>query len=39
MANSVALKTLNLEESFDPYRNLWRNVLIVGIEDLLKKKI
>ena len=22
----------------DPLRNLWRNVLIVGIEDLLKKK-
>lgn len=38
MANFQGLRTLNLEESKDPYRNLWRNVLIVGIEDLFKKK-
>jgi flagellar biosynthesis regulator FlbT len=31
-------KTFNLYEKKDPVRNLWRNVLIVGIEDLLKKK-
>ena len=38
MANFQGLKTINLEETRDPYRNLWRNVLIVGIEDLFKKK-
>jgi len=38
MANFQGLKTINLEETKDPYRNLWRNVLIVGIEDLFKKK-
>ena len=38
MGNFQGLKTINLEESKDPYRNLWRNVLIVGIEDLFKKK-
>jgi hypothetical protein len=31
-------KTFNLYEKKDPVRDLWRNVLIVGIEDLLKKK-
>jgi len=38
MANFQGLKTINLEETKDPYRNLWRNVLILGIEDLFKKK-
>jgi hypothetical protein len=37
MAN-YGTKTFNLYEKRDPIRNLWRNVLIVGIEDLLKKK-
>ena len=31
-------KTFELHEKRDPIRNLWRNVLIVAIEDLLKKK-
>jgi len=38
MVNSERLKTVNFYEKRDPIRNLWRNVLIVGIEDLLKKK-
>lgn len=40
MGNSQYLisKTINLHEKKDPYRDLWRNVLIVGIEDLLKKR-
>jgi flagellar biosynthesis regulator FlbT len=37
MAN-YGTKTFNLYEKKDPVRDLWRNVLIVGIEDLLKKK-
>ena len=36
--SNFVFKTLNLEEQHDPYRNLWRNVLIVAIEDLLRKK-
>jgi len=35
---NFGFKTLNLHEKKDPLKNLWRNVLIVGIEDLLKKK-
>lgn len=35
---NFGFKTINLHEKKDPLRNLWRNVLIVGIEDLLKKK-
>jgi len=31
-------KTFNLYEKKDPVRDLWRNVLIVGIEDLIRKK-
>ena len=31
-------KTIELHEKRDPYRNLWRNVLIVAIEDLMRKK-
>ena len=39
MASShIISKTLELHEKRDPVRNLWRNVLIVAIEDLLKKK-
>jgi len=38
LSNSPILKTIELHEKKDPVRNLWRNVLIVGIEDLLKKK-
>ena len=40
MGNSQYLisKTIELHEKRDPIRNLWRNVLIVAIEDLLKKK-
>jgi len=40
MANSQhqVSKTIELHEKRDPVRNLWRNVLIVAIEDLLKKK-
>lgn len=35
---NFGFRTLNLYETKDPLKNLWRNVLIVGIEDLLKKK-
>jgi hypothetical protein len=35
---NFGFKTIELHEKKDPYRDLWRNVLIVGIEDLLKKK-
>ena len=38
MADFGTLKTVNLYEKKDPVRDLWRNVLIVGIEDLIKKK-
>ena len=38
LSNNIFHKTIELHEQRDPYRNLWRNVLIVGIEDLLKKK-
>jgi len=38
LSNSPIQKTIELHEKKDPVRNLWRNVLIVGIEDLLKKK-
>ena len=31
------LRTLNLSEKKDPIRDLWRNVLIVAIEDVIKK--
>lgn len=31
-------KTIELHEKRDPYRNLWRNVLIVAIEDFMRKK-
>ena len=35
MAN-LNLKTLNENEEFNPIRNLWRNVLIAAIEDVIK---
>ena len=40
MGNSrhIIRKTNQLHEQRDPYRNLWRNVLIVAIEDLMRKK-
>ena len=39
MASShLVSKTIQLHEKKDPIRNLWRNVLIVAIEDVLKKK-
>ena len=31
------LRTLNEYDTFNPVRNLWRNVLIVAIEDVVKK--
>ena len=34
MVNFERLRTVNLYEKKDPIRDLWRNVLIVGIEDL-----
>ena len=33
---SLNLKTLNENENFNPIRNLWRNVLITAIEDVIK---
>ena len=36
MAN-LNSKTLKEHEDFNPIRNLWRNVLIVAIEDVIKK--
>ena len=39
MANShLVSKTVELHEKKDPIKNLWRNVLIIGLEDLLKNK-
>jgi len=37
MANLVQ-KTLIEYDNFDPVRNLWRNVLVVAIEDAIKLK-
>ena len=36
--NSNFFKTLEDHEKHDPVRNLWRNVLILALEDLLKNK-
>ena len=36
MAN-LDQRTLNEYDTFNPVRNLWRNVLIVAIEDVVKK--
>ena len=39
MASShLVSKTVELQEKKDPIKNLWRNVLIIGLEDLLKNK-
>ena len=39
MASShLVSKTISLHEKKDPIRNLWRNVLIQALEDLLKNK-
>jgi hypothetical protein len=39
MASShIVSKTLEDYEKHDPVRNLWRNVLIIALEDLLKNK-
>jgi hypothetical protein len=39
MASShIVSKTLKDYEKHDPVRNLWRNVLIIALEDLLKNK-
>lgn len=40
MGNSKYLvsKVVQLHEANNPIRSLWRNVLIVGIEDFLKKR-
>jgi hypothetical protein len=39
MANShIVSKTLEYYEKHNPVRNLWRNVLIIALEDLLKNK-
>lgn len=39
MASShIVSKTLEEYEKHDPVRNLWRNVLIIALEDLLKNK-
>jgi len=34
----LGLKAVNLHDPFNPLRNLWRNVLIVSIEDAIKIK-
>ena len=34
----LGLKAINLQDPFNPLRNLWRNVLIVAIEDAIKIK-
>ena len=37
-SSHLVSKTVELNGKKDPVKNLWRNVLIVGIEDLLKNK-
>ena len=34
----LGLKAVNLHDTFDPIRNLWRNVLVVAISDAIKIK-
>ena len=34
----LGLKAVNLHDTFDPVRNLWRNVLVVAISDAIKIK-
>ena len=38
MANYLKQKTIFDLDQFDPVKNLWRNVLIVSIEDAIKIK-
>ena len=38
MVKSLKLRTVDNTERFDPVRNLWRNVLIVALEDAIKKR-
>jgi len=38
LSNNIFHKTVQLHEKKDPLKNLWRAVLVAGIEDLLKKK-
>ena len=38
MANYLRLKTVESSERFDPVKSLWRNVLIVALEDALKQR-
>ena len=38
MVKSLKLRTADNTERFDPVRNLWRNVLIVALEDAIKKR-
>ena len=38
LSNNIFHKTIQLHEKKDPIKNLWRNVLIIGIEDFLRKK-
>ena len=39
MASShLVNKTVELNQKKDPIKNLWRNVLIIGLEDVLKNK-
>ena len=37
MVKSLKLRTVDNTERFDPVRNLWRNVLIVALEDAIGK--
>jgi flagellar biosynthesis regulator FlbT len=36
--NNIFHKTIPLHEKKDPYLKLWRSVLVIGIEDFLRKK-
>ena len=36
--NNIFHKTIQLHEEKDPYRNLWRNVLVTAIADAIKIK-
>jgi len=38
MVKSLKLRTVDNTEIFDPVRNLWRNVLIVALEDAVKNR-
>ena len=38
LSNNIFHKTIQLHEKKDPYLKLWRSVLVIGIEDFLRKK-